>query len=923
MGAEGRGVELRFCFTRESTGSPGVGFESVELVKLNVGRVENGEASPDMYSGFDTGFSPLATNSSDDTASIIKDEIDGDLQRLWVQFGPLHPGQSAVLRVDVKLACADTDYGFASGRLMGKLLSAFSVDNSGRRTKLDYLKNLPSVVAMNAVQRVTDCVPLPSVSPSPHLPFFESIDFAAAGPLTYDHQMGGGAYNGGAYGAKKDIVKQLNGDDFCCGDIVTFLTRVATVQVSRQTSRLQLRFAFELGVSGLNYEFDAAHLNVGQVVNGDGPGQSDSGFKPSSGASDSATVVKNTVIGSTLYLWVELGAAYGNVEDALQAGHNVVLRVDMRLTCASHRPSYSTDNLIAELESAYSIDSSGRLEKLEDSELDLPNRIRLTPAVKDCSPPPPPALPYFQSIDFAAAGPDTYDHKYGGGAYNDGTDGGNKDIVKKLDGASFCCEDRVSFLTRVTTTTQSSLGPTEWQGLQLRYVFDTQSGSRPGLGYSRVEVAKLNVGKVVNGDDYTGQNPRFGNTGYDSGFVSPQSRENGQVTVMVNETDSDELILWVELEPMVPGESVVLRIEVTLACYGERQGDLSARLRNALSLDRNGRKTELRDLQLPQTINLRKAEQVDTCHQPPPPNPSPSPVSQPLREYVSLGEETGCRGAYGSNTEGSNFIVVQANDLANCLTQCDDLAVDGSEDECYGVEFRSINSNNRGCQLWITAIDQHWAEQHVYGSTCYKLKTSAKPASAYEKLGENTACKGPGKTAEVNLDYMVMEAGGLAECQRHCDECDCFGVRYRPLSARLSERCEIWLLPIDRNQICPAPGGSACYLKVLGCQELVGCRACAARSDCSWQDGSCQIGRCPRTDVACSTHPQECPEPECVCERAKRCGQCTSSGCVWEAGQCQPECSFGHTNHVEIGLQQFQPQPMCATKPNHCIAVLT
>ena len=52
------------------------------------------------------------------------------------------------------------------------------------------------------------------------------LDFTAAAPLTYNHDMGGGAYDNRDVGRDQDIVESLEGGDFSCGDFVTFLTRI-------------------------------------------------------------------------------------------------------------------------------------------------------------------------------------------------------------------------------------------------------------------------------------------------------------------------------------------------------------------------------------------------------------------------------------------------------------------------------------------------------------------------------------------------------------------------------------------------------------------------------------------------------------------------------------------------------------------------
>ena len=52
---------------------------------------------------------------------------------------------------------------------------------------------------------------------------FSNTDFVAAAPYTYDHSTGGGAYDDRTIGDYNDVVEQLEGGQFACGDIVTYL----------------------------------------------------------------------------------------------------------------------------------------------------------------------------------------------------------------------------------------------------------------------------------------------------------------------------------------------------------------------------------------------------------------------------------------------------------------------------------------------------------------------------------------------------------------------------------------------------------------------------------------------------------------------------------------------------------------------------
>ncbi len=195
---------------------------------------------------------------------------------------------------------------------------------------------------------------------------FTVVNFAAAAPFTYDPGTGGGAFNDGSIGDYDDIVHQLQGSQFQCGQVATYLVRIAmkpTTTELVQTARLELRFAATTtgqpgvalsGIAGVN-------INYGSVENGDdgsglNPGRGsyglDSGIQDDGGSS--ATLVSATLTGPVFASGSELVAVI-DVDD-LEAGESVVVRVDVRLECqANSRP---TGNLQAVLVSATALPSS-------------------------------------------------------------------------------------------------------------------------------------------------------------------------------------------------------------------------------------------------------------------------------------------------------------------------------------------------------------------------------------------------------------------------------------------------------------------------------------------------------------------------------------------------------------------------------------
>ena len=75
---------------------------------------------------------------------------------------------------------------------------------------------------------------------------FATPDFVAAESLSYDHLLGGGAYD--LRNINVDVVEQLQGGDYLCGDIVTFLTRLE-LQDGPDHQIVRLRYLF--GAKGL------------------------------------------------------------------------------------------------------------------------------------------------------------------------------------------------------------------------------------------------------------------------------------------------------------------------------------------------------------------------------------------------------------------------------------------------------------------------------------------------------------------------------------------------------------------------------------------------------------------------------------------------------------------------------------------------
>jgi hypothetical protein len=177
-----------------------------------------------------------------------------------------------------------------------------------------------------------------------------SLDFTAAAPFSYDHSTGGGAYNDRTVGKFNDIVESLEGGDFACLDIVTFLTqiKVDAGASGSQTIRLNLQYtAHSTGQQGVALvDNDPGGVGGGEsaVVN-----QSAVDFGTSDDGGSTATVVPGSEVydGAT---FVKPANFYRSVDVTdLEAGETVVVRTDVRIACNGQSP---TGNMQARLSSA-------------------------------------------------------------------------------------------------------------------------------------------------------------------------------------------------------------------------------------------------------------------------------------------------------------------------------------------------------------------------------------------------------------------------------------------------------------------------------------------------------------------------------------------------------------------------------------------
>ncbi len=194
---------------------------------------------------------------------------------------------------------------------------------------------------------------------------FKTTDFAAAAPFTYDHSTGGGAYNDRTVGDYNDVTEQLEGGQFACSDIVTYLMQIEmedAVVEANQSVKVEVSFlANSTGQAGAAHSsIESISINYGSVENGDGgtpPGGGVGTFDTDSGIIDdggsTVNVIQTYLTGPLFQSGSELWAEF--TVDDLEAGETVVVRIDTRLAC--EQGSSPTGNLQGKLETVIALPS--------------------------------------------------------------------------------------------------------------------------------------------------------------------------------------------------------------------------------------------------------------------------------------------------------------------------------------------------------------------------------------------------------------------------------------------------------------------------------------------------------------------------------------------------------------------------------------
>jgi hypothetical protein len=216
-----------------------------------------------------------------------------------------------------------------------------------------------------------------------------SLDFTAAAPFTYDHTTGGGAFDDRTIGKNKDVVESLEGGDFACGELVSFLTQIQVDAGATGAQTIDLTYVWTAdttGQSGVALDTMVnAVINRGVIAGGvgEGPGGTDAGNTEDGGSAASIVATDYTEV--TFSKGAE-HAATVRVTD-LEAGENVVLRFELNLVCNGQKP---TGNMQARLDSASVSDPA--TDEISAGDQTIPFKqvgAIKCPDPKFCEPPPP------------------------------------------------------------------------------------------------------------------------------------------------------------------------------------------------------------------------------------------------------------------------------------------------------------------------------------------------------------------------------------------------------------------------------------------------------------------------------------------------------------------------------------------------------
>jgi hypothetical protein len=162
----------------------------------------------------------------------------------------------------------------------------------------------------------------------------------ASAPFTYNHATGGGAYDDRTIGKNLDVVESLEGGDFACFELVSFLVQIrvdAGAFSGPQT--IDLDFAWTADTTGQSGgaldQLQSAAINYGVIDQGVGDGASGTDGGISDDLGSTASVVATDYTQATFTKGAEHRATI-RVTD-LEPGENVVLRFGSTSTAMGNR----------------------------------------------------------------------------------------------------------------------------------------------------------------------------------------------------------------------------------------------------------------------------------------------------------------------------------------------------------------------------------------------------------------------------------------------------------------------------------------------------------------------------------------------------------------------------------------------------------
>jgi uncharacterized repeat protein (TIGR01451 family) len=188
----------------------------------------------------------------------------------------------------------------------------------------------------------------------------------------------------------------------------------------------------------------------------------------------------------------------------------------------------------------------------------------------------------FAMIELTAAAPLSYDHRTGGGAYNERVVGNGADVQTVLDGSSnFACGEYVSYFVTIKTNANPI---DENQPLRFDLHLSADTWYSSGVGFVDIGTVAVNYGTVQNGK---------GPNGTDSGIED----DGGSAAVVVSKfwaynngtpapgpfLHTSELIARILVNDLEANEQVVVRVDGLIGCQpgANPSGYLDAYLSNA------------------------------------------------------------------------------------------------------------------------------------------------------------------------------------------------------------------------------------------------------------------------------------------------------------------------------------------------------